>query len=119
MALQHKLDNLKQGPKEDKVAVASGAAISVVIVLLVAWGIYFLHKIKSGSQQLDLGSTAQNQFNLDNVTQAQQQLEQQFGSPTQGLQDAHAQTLQDSAEMQTQQMQIQGQTGSNPFNSGQ
>lgn len=118
MALQSKFNDLKQGPKEDKVAVASGAAVSVVLLLLVVWGIYFLHQIRSGSQQLNLGSAAQDQFNMDNVTQAQQQLQAQFGSPTQDLQDVRAQTAQNgSDQMQVQQMQIQGSSQGSQFTS--
>ena len=35
------IENLKSGPRDDKVAVASGIAISVVAVLLVGWAIFF------------------------------------------------------------------------------
>jgi len=116
MVVQKTFNNLKEGPKEDKVAVASGIAISVVIVLLGGWAIYFLHSIQRGSQNLNLNSGAQSQFNFQNVTEAQQQLEEQFGSQTQDMQDIQAQSAQgQNGVMQTQQMQVQGQDSGGQF----
>ena len=57
-----KLNTLKQGPKEDKVAVASGIAVSVVVVLLVAWAIFFFRGIQQGTQSVNLSGGAQDQF---------------------------------------------------------
>jgi preprotein translocase subunit SecF len=116
MVVQKTFNNLKAGPKEDKVAVASGIAISVVIVLLGGWAIYFLHSIQTGSQQLKLGGGAQSQFNFQNVTEAQQQLQQDFGSQTQDLQDVQAQSAQGNSNvMQTQPMQVDGSYGADQF----
>lgn len=116
MVVQKTFNNLKAGPKEDKVAVASGIAISVVVVLLGAWAIYFFHNVARNSQSLNLSSGAQDQFNFQNVTEAQQQLQQDFGSQTQDLQDVQAQSAQgNSGVMQTQQMQIDSTDNSNQF----
>ena len=118
MVVAKTFNNLKEGPKEDKVVVASGIAISVVVVLLVAWAIYFFHSIQNGSQQLRLGGGAQDQFNFQNVTDAQKQLEQQFGSPTQDYQTIQQESAAgNNGQMQTQQMQIDGQT-STQFGTG-
>lgn len=46
MVVQKTIDNLKQGPKEDKVAVAGGIAISVVAILLIAWALFFFRNIQ-------------------------------------------------------------------------
>jgi preprotein translocase subunit SecF len=110
MAVQKTFNNLKQnGSKDDKVAVASGVAISVVVVLLGAWAIFFFRGIRNGSQQINLSGGAQSQFNFQNVTEAQQQLQQQLSSQSQ--QDLQNQSAQDSnGVMQTQDMQIQGNT---------
>ncbi len=108
MAVQEKFNNLKAGPKEDKVAVASGVAISVVVVLLSAWAIYFFHNIRNNAQQLNLSAGAQDQFVPTSVTDAQRQLQQEFGSTTRAFQDIQDQTQGASAQMQLQQMQIQG-----------
>jgi len=106
------LDNLKDGPKEDKVAVASGIAVSVVVVLLVAWGIIFFHNIQKGTQQVNLSSGAQDQFNFTSTTQAQQQLQQDFANPNSGLsqlpQDAAQQQLNAQQQMPVQQTQSGG-----------
>jgi len=120
MVIQKTLNNLKGGAKEDKVAVASGVAISVVVLLLALWAFYFLHRIASGSQQLNLTGGVQSQFNFQNVTQAQQQLQQQFGSPTDDLQEVRAQSQEgNGGQMQDQQMQVQGQGGTDQFGTQQ
>ena len=114
MVVQKTFNNLKEGPKEDKVAVASGIAVSVVVVLLAAWAIYFLHSIQRGSQQLNL-TGAGSQFAPSSVTDAQRQLQQEFGSSTQEFQDIQNQSQNGNAQMQTQQMQVQGDDGTGQF----
>jgi uncharacterized protein HemX len=109
MAVQDKFNSLKQGPKENKVAVASGSAIFVIAILLIGWGIYFLHSIQNGSRQLYIGGGTQQQFNPDTVTQAQQQLQQEFGSTTQDLQNIQQESQDSNAGgVQTQPMQTDG-----------
>lgn len=109
MVVQKAFNNLKDGPKEDKVAVASGIAISVVVVLLAAWAIYFFHTIQQNKNQLKLGGGVQDQFNFQGVTEAQQQLQAQFGSPTQDYQNIRAEAAQgNNGQMQVQEMQVQG-----------
>lgn len=116
MALQEKIQNLKDGPKEDKVAVASGIAVSVVVVLLAGWTIYFFHRIQSGSQQIQLGGGAQDQFNFDSVQAAQQTLQQQFDATKQELYDIRTQSMQGGdVQMQSQQMQIEGDVSNGQF----
>lgn len=107
--VQKTFNNLKEGPKEDKVAVASGVAVSVVLVLLAAWAIYFFRGIQRGAQDVNLSAGAQDQFVPSTVTDAQKQLQQQFGSPTQDYQGIQAEAAQgNSGQMQTQEMQVQG-----------
>jgi uncharacterized protein HemX len=117
MAVGKSLDDLKNGPKEDKVAVASGIAFSVVVVLLVAWAIIFFHNIQQGTLQANLSAGAQDQFNFTSTTQAQQQLEQYYGSST----DQLTQLPGDAAQAQVgaqQQMQVQQpQGGTDQFGS--
>ena len=40
-----RIDKLRAKPKDDKTAIAGGAAILVVAILLISWGIFFLRKI--------------------------------------------------------------------------
>lgn len=107
MVMQKTFNNLKEGPKEDKVAVASGIAVTVVIVLLAAWAIYFFRGIQNGSQQINLGGGAQNQFVPSNVIDAQQQLQQQLNTAAQESQNSQTNS-QGNGQMQTQPMQVQG-----------
>jgi preprotein translocase subunit SecF len=103
MVVQKAISNLKQGPKEDKVAVASGIAITVVIVLLVAWGILFFKSIQRGSQSVNLSGGAQDEFNFSNVRDAQQKLQEAYSNTTEELR----QIREDAA---AGQMQFQQQT---------
>ena len=120
MAIQKTISDLKEGPKEDKVAVASGIAVTVVVVLLAGWAIFFLRSIANGSQNLQLGGSAQDQFNFTSVTQAQQQLQQIYGSSTQqnDLIQIRNESAQQNAQVQqqTQMQQIQG-SGTDQFGS--
>ncbi|MEY4747596.1 MAG: hypothetical protein RLZZ416_645 [Candidatus Parcubacteria bacterium] len=114
MAVSDKINNLKQGPKEDKVAVASGIAVSVVVVLLVAWAIFFFRNIQRGSQQLDLGGGAQDQFNFSNVRDAQLRLRQEYGTGAKNdelleVRDAAA-SGQTGTQLRNSSQQIQGRT---------
>ena len=104
MVVQKAIDNLKTGPKDDKVAVASGIAVSVVVILLVAWAIFFFRNIQKGSQQLNLSGGAQDEFNFSSVKEAQQQLQQQYSDSTQEFQQLRNDAV-------SQQMQFQQQTG--------
>ena len=111
--MQKAIDNLKAGPKEDKVAVASGIAVSVVVVLLAAWAIYFFHNLQRVPQSLDLSGGAQDQFNFTNITEAQKQLQQEFGNQSQELRNIQQQSADggNGGQMQTQPMQVQGAGG--------
>lgn len=108
MALQNSIDNLKQKPKDERTAVASGIALSVVIVLLIAWVIGFFHKIQNGAIKPTFESGAQSAFNPAGVNEAQQAINEEYTTSAADIQD-----LRD---------QIQGpmqaaQTPSNPFGS--
>lgn len=107
MALQNSVDKLKERPKDERVAVASGIAVSVVIILLVGWAVLFFRKIGSGQQQVQLTGGAQDQFNFTTVKEAQQQLQQNFGNNT----DELNQVRSDASQGQDTQQQTVPQTG--------
>lgn len=112
--VQQALNNLKQGPKEDKVAVAGSIAVSVVVVLLAAWAIFFLRGLRNGGDQLDLSSGAQDQFNASNVREAQQQVQENL-TTTNELLDIRARASGDGAvQQEAVQQQMQGDQSS-PF----
>jgi|SRR3989338_2231904 len=102
MVVQKAIDNLKSGPKDDKVAVASGIAISVVLILLAAWGIFFLRNIKNNADQLNLGGGAQDEFNFSSVKEAQAKLKQEYSNSTEEFQQ-----LRDAAASQQMQLELQ------------
>ncbi len=100
--------NSKQGPQDDRTAVAGGVAITVSVVLFIGWGIYFLHQVQSGAVSPTFGGGAGDQFNPAAMQQAQQALQQQSASTT----EEFIQIRDESAQQQTgaQQMQVQQQT---------
>lgn len=113
MAVQKAINNLKAGPKDDKVAVASGIAVSVVVILLAAWAIFFLRNIQRNAQQLNLSGGAQDEFNFSSVKEAQQQLQQQYSDSTQDFQQLRNDAASQQMQFQ-QQMGVQEQQGSGP-----
>ena len=102
MALTKSISDLKSGPKEDKVAVASGIAITVVVVMLVAWAIIFFKKIQSGAQRVNLGGGAQDQFNLTGVKQAQEALKNAYSNTTSELNDIRNASASGQLDAKTQ-----------------
>jgi hypothetical protein len=47
VVLQRTIDNLRERPKHERQAVAFWISIAVVIVLIIAWGIFFIRSIDS------------------------------------------------------------------------
>ena len=92
MVVQKVINNLKDGPKEDKIAVASGIAIAVVVILLVAWAIFFFPNIQEGGQQVNLSNGAADFLQIPNdtvpsgpQTQPQTQVQQTQGTESDQL----------------------------------
>ena len=117
MVVQKTLDNLKQGPKEDKVAVAGGIAVSVVAVLLVGWAILFFHRIQKEGQQLNFGGSAQDEFNFQNVKEAQQQLQETYSNTTDELRRIRDEAAARMAPIQINNSMQQSQGEIDPFGS--
>lgn len=122
MVVQKTIDNLKGRPQDERTAVAGGMASLVVVLLLIAWGILFFRRIQNGSQQVDLGGV-QDQFNMQQVRDAQQQMQQQvqaqFGSTTQELiQIRDAAAARDAGSVQQQTVQTDDGSNSNGFYGG-
>jgi hypothetical protein len=59
VVLQRTIDNLRERPKHERQAVAFWIAIAVVLVLVVAWGIFFFRSV--GSTNLQPVSDTYNQ----------------------------------------------------------
>jgi hypothetical protein len=117
--VQKAINNLKEGPKEDKVVVAGGIAITVVVILLVVWAFLFLRSIRNNSEQLNLGGGAQEDFYFSNTKEAQAQLQGQFDN-TDELEDIRQRSAsgEAGAEFQTVGQETQG-SGTDQFGSSQ
>lgn len=73
--MQQTIDNLKDRPKDERKVIAGGIAITVVVVLLVAWGVMFFKGIQTGSQEVNFDSGAQEEFNFSATREAQEQIQ--------------------------------------------
>ncbi len=90
MVVQQKIDQLKGASHEEKRAVASGVAVSVVIVLIIAWGFLFMRKIRNTPvPSLENGTVPIDQFDM--------RLIQNGGQDTSASPDDDIRALRDSA----------------------
>ncbi len=60
MVVQKTLDNLKERPKEDKQAVALGAAGTVVLILLIGWAFLFFRSLGTQNNMIQQDDTYTN-----------------------------------------------------------
>lgn len=104
MVVQKTLNNLKNRPKDERVAVASGTAILVVLILFIGWAYFFLKKIQSG-QLINISSGAQDKFNFTSVREAQEQLKKQYGLSTEQNTDNLSSFPQEAASRKIQNSQ--------------
>lgn len=108
MVVQKTIDNLKDRPKDERKAVAGGIAITLVVVLLIAWAFLFFKRIQSGSQQINFDTGAQGEFDFSNVREAQAAIEAQGRGNTNDLyrirDDAAAGQVQGAQELYIQQV---------------
>lgn len=65
--------------------VAGGIAATIVVVLLVGWAVIFFKRIQSGSQQINLDSGAQDEFNFTATKQAQEAIRTSQGQSLEEL----------------------------------
>ena len=100
----------KDDVKDDKVAIASGISITVVVILLVCWAIFFFHKIQNGSQQLNLNSGTQGQFNPKSVQEAQQQLQNTYNNSNHDLIEMRNELNSSGGSVQQQAVKVDDNT---------
>lgn len=75
MVVQKTINNLKERPKDEKTAVATGAAVFVVAVLLFFWGLWFVQKAKRGGEFDTYIGTKQDVFLTPAVREAEKVLQ--------------------------------------------
>ncbi|MDP3645768.1 MAG: hypothetical protein Q8R25_01640 [bacterium] len=116
MVEQIGIDKAKGGNSQDeKKVVAGGIAITIVVILIIGWAVLFVRKIQSGSQNVQLGGGAQDNFNFTSVKEAQQQLQNSYSNVSKDLKDLRDQAQ--SAGVQIQQLDVvhTGDTDSDQF----
>lgn len=113
MVTESPLEHLKDGKQESdqKTVVAGGIAVFIVMILFVGWAFLFLKRVQSGSQEVQLSSGAQEQFNFTSVQEAQQQLEESYEqAPSQQLQQIRDEVNTAGMNVQQQvQQQVSGE----------
>ncbi|OGG60821.1 hypothetical protein A2765_01795 [Candidatus Kaiserbacteria bacterium RIFCSPHIGHO2_01_FULL_56_24] len=119
MVVQKTLNDLKDRPHDEKKAVAGGIAIAVVMILLIGWGFLFLRKIKQGSinTTLENGAVPTDQFNMNLIKDAAQQLSQGYDN-SQDLRDIRDTAAENNAAADTgysQQTNSTSQQETNQF----
>lgn len=116
MVVQKTINNLKERPKEERAVVAGGIAVSLVIVLLVAWAIFFFRSVQRNSEQLNLSAGTQDGFNFSSVRDAQSALQAEYGDNTDELNDIRqrAASGQGNGQQETVPHETEG-SGVNPF----
>ncbi len=75
----NKFSSLQDKPKDEKTVIAGGIAVTVVAVLLLAWGIWFLKKI-ANEQPVDISTAAYDMRQLRGSNVAPLDSGQQSGS---------------------------------------
>lgn len=115
MALQKSIDNLKQRPKDERTAVASGIAIAVAAILFIGWLIYFIHKIQSGAITPSFDSSGADAFNPQSAQDAQAALQAEQNASNQDLLQLRDQ-IQSQQQGSVQQTSVQqNQSGTDQF----
>ncbi|MDO8562001.1 MAG: hypothetical protein Q7S05_04220 [bacterium] len=76
MVLKRTVDNLKDRPRDERKAVASGIAALIVAILFIGWVVLFFKKIQSTREQTAAvaGSSLRGKVDLSAITEAQQQI---------------------------------------------
>ncbi len=111
MVVQKSINNLKERPKDEKTAVATGGAVLVVAILLFGWGLWFVQNIKKGgSFNTYIGDKPQDRFVAPAVREAEKSLETTIRSES----DAFRELRDASADIPTQFNNESGE--SDPFN---
>ena len=114
MVVQKTIDNLKERPDEEKKAVASGVAIGFVVILLFAWGFFFVRKVQH-SGAMNLSGGAQDEFNFTTVKEAQQQLKQNDASTSEEFRQIRNSAANNSTQAGQSSEQVDQSGGANQF----
>ncbi len=102
MVVQKTLNNLKDRSHEDKKAVATGIAISVVVLLIIAWGFLFIRKMqRSDLSSLQNAAVPSDQFNMNLIRDTERELSNQYDTSGDDLREMRDTAAQNSANIET------------------
>lgn len=103
MVVQKAVKNLKERPKDERKAVATGVAAAVVLVLFIGWAFFFFKKIQHGGASFDrIGTGAQGEFNFDSVRDAQDVILRDYQDATDELRQARESAVSAQVDTNTQ-----------------
>lgn len=84
MVVQQKFNDLKDASHEDKKTVATGIAVFVVIILILAWGFVFLRKVQRADlRTLENGAVPMDQFDMNLIRATER--DQAYYDPTEDI----------------------------------
>ena len=114
MVVQKTLDNLKERPKDEKTAVATGISVVVVAILLIGWGFWFVSNLKRGGEFNTFIGSTQEQYLPQHLQGANEKLQDLLQPTTDSLRE-----LRDRAVNVDVQQPLDGgtQTNENLFES--
>lgn len=117
MVVQKTIDNLKDRPHDEKKAVASGIAISVIVILLIGWGFVFIRNVQNTpTPSLENGVVPVDQFNMDLIRGSERANEY---DPSDDLRNLRESAVQADVQAETTYTEPVGgqkdQFGSNDF----
>ena len=93
MAIKNAVNNLRNRPKADRAAVASGIATTVVALLFLGWAIIFFHNMRSfNAQTQSANNEAQSQLDTAALNEAKRLLTNPQGNAVDQLQATPDQT---------------------------
>ncbi len=95
MVVQKTINNLKERPKDEKTVVATGGAVFVVIILLIGWGLWFAHNIRTGgSFNTYVGDKPQDRFVAPAIRESEKSLEGTIRSDSDMLRELRESTVE-------------------------
>jgi hypothetical protein len=81
MVVKRTINNLRERPKDERTAIAASIAIGVMVILFIGWLVYFFHELRTTPAPNLQAAT--DSLNSSGLSQAQQQMQQAYGSTTQ------------------------------------
>ena len=105
--MKETVQNLKDRPKEDRVAVAGGMAIMVMVLILVVWGYIFLQKLAHGEPIETNWGPREDVVDLSGLKEATEQFNKTYNN----TQDELRQIRDTAARVELDRLQVKSTSG--------